>query len=476
MTDSAPAATPVALDRVDRSRGQADGVRLRLSGRWLGPGDPADLEPLLVVTIDGRRHRFPADRTSDAADRLPAGRWEARFDLPTWAEPTRPGQAALWLGDSVVPVSPPGEALPPVREPVPPPAAIHVVAPTPVPPSLPSVVLPAAPAAAPHHARLPAPPALGEASPWPPGAWPGRPASAAAAPAAPGAPVAAGEPGEPGVSGVPGVPGVPVAAPGASSEPVFDTGRPGPLAELLFKESVTALHGELDQRAAEIARLRGELADARAELESRTAKQASLESAHADLRAQLQELMEAAGGQRREFDQRLSELQGRLATAERRQADADRGRAAAQEERDRVRAELDAEKERARADLTQTREELADERARAAERLSATIDERDAQAAQVVELRDHLGRFSAAHQRQSAEVSTLREQLAAASVAREAAAGEVAGLQAELQRLGSELAVSREQLEARGGNLGEAERLLADARALTEQLRGETAQ
>src|SRR6201987_5785576 len=104
MTDSAPAATPVALDRVDRSRGQADGVRLRLSGRLLGPGDPSDLEPLLVVTIDGRRHRFPADRTSDAAERLPAGRWEARFDLPTSAEPSRPGHAALWLGGFRFPV------------------------------------------------------------------------------------------------------------------------------------------------------------------------------------------------------------------------------------------------------------------------------------------------------------------------------------------------------------------------------------
>ena len=110
MTDPAPAATPVAIDRVERSRGEGDGIRLRLTGRWLGPGDPADLDPLLVVTIDGRRHRFAAMRNDDGTDQQAAGRWEATFDLPAWAEPTCPGQAALWLGDSVVPAPPPGTA------------------------------------------------------------------------------------------------------------------------------------------------------------------------------------------------------------------------------------------------------------------------------------------------------------------------------------------------------------------------------
>jgi chromosome segregation ATPase len=74
------------------------------------------------------------------------------------------------------------------------------------------------------------------------------------------------------------------------------------------------------------------------------------------------------------------------------------------------------------------------------------------------------------------ERDALREQLAAAQVSREAAAGEVAGLRAELDRLGSELAVSREQMSAHGGDLGEAQRLLTDARALTEQLRGQNPQ
>jgi hypothetical protein len=59
-------------------------------------------------------------------------------------------------------------------------------------------------------------------------------------------------------------------------------------------------------------------------------------------------------------------------------------------------------------------------------------------------------------------------------VARDAAAGEVGGLRGELERLGSELAITRERYSAQGGDLGEAQRLLADARALTEQLRGQS--
>ena len=72
------------------------------------------------------------------------------------------------------------------------------------------------------------------------------------------------------------------------------------------------------------------------------------------------------------------------------------------------------------------------------------------------------------------EVVSLREQLAAAQIARDAAISEAGGLRSELERLGAELAVMREQVTAHGGDLGEAQRLLADARALTEQLRGDS--
>jgi hypothetical protein len=50
----------------------------------------------------------------------------------------------------------------------------------------------------------------------------------------------------------------------------------------------------------------------------------------------------------------------------------------------------------------------------------------------------------------------------------------VAGLRAELERLGSELAVTREHQSAHGGDLGEAQRLLAEARSLSEQLRSQS--
>ncbi len=57
---------------------------------------------------------------------------------------------------------------------------------------------------------------------------------------------------------------------------------------------------------------------------------------------------------------------------------------------------------------------------------------------------------------------------------RDAAAGEVAGLRAELERLGSELAITREHQSAQGADLGEAQRLLAEARSLSEQLRSQS--
>ena len=154
------------------------------------------------------------------------GAWEATFNLPSWAEPNREGQAALWVGTAVVPVP------------------------------------------------LPAP----------------RSTFAAPAPPAPGSP-----------EGL---------RPGELPDSVVDTGRTGPLAELLFKESVSALHAELEQRSTDVARLQGSLADAQSELEARTAMQAALESAHGDLRGELQELMSAVGVQREDFEKRLGDRRG----------------------------------------------------------------------------------------------------------------------------------------------------------------------
>jgi hypothetical protein len=67
----------------------------------------------------------------------------------------------------------------------------------------------------------------------------------------------------------------------------------------------------------------------------------------------------------------------------------------------------------------------------------------------------------------------LCEELAAVTVARDAAVSEIAGLRTELERLGTALAATRERVGAEGGDLGSAHRLLADARALAEELRGQ---
>jgi predicted nucleic acid-binding Zn-ribbon protein len=355
-----------------------------MTGRWLRPADAAESEPLLVVQVQGRRHRFPrADGGGEPA--VGNGAWEAAFDLPSWAEPNREGQAALWVGTAVVPVP------------------------------------------------LPAP----------------RSTFAAPSPPAPGSP-----------EGL---------RPGELPDSVVDTGRTGPLAELLFKESVSALHAELEQRSTDVARLQGSLADAQSELEVRTAMQAALESAHGDLRGELQELMSAVGVQREDFEKRLGTAEDRLATAEDRRAAAEDRRAAAEAERDRLREELAA------SDATTRRElDAAGERSR--RELAELIAARDALTAEVADVRARLAATEAGHQDHVAEVAALRDQLAFAQVARDAAVGEAAGLRAELQRLGSELAVTREHHTAQGGDLDEAQRLLAEARSLSEQLRSQSSQ
>jgi hypothetical protein len=42
MSQSAPADIPVAIDKVDRARGDGDGIRLRLTGRWLAHAEPQE--------------------------------------------------------------------------------------------------------------------------------------------------------------------------------------------------------------------------------------------------------------------------------------------------------------------------------------------------------------------------------------------------------------------------------------------------
>jgi hypothetical protein len=358
MIDYGSADPPMAIDRVERARGRGDEVRLRMTGRWLiedPPSQPDAPEALLVVQLQGRRHRFPADRSHGGAA-PPPGAWQGQFTVPTWAVPSRRGQAAVWVGTSVIAVGPPGS----------PPAPAEDALPAP-------------------EAGLPAPEAV---------------SAEAALPEA----------------------GAPLPEPAEATDP----GREGPLANLLLKDTVAALHAELERRGAEAAQLRGALADAQSELHSRAGPQASLETAHGELRAELEQLTAAAARQRQEFEERLA------AAARRRQEFEER---------------LAAARDEAEAELARAREQ------------AGALEER---------LRSHID----AEHRRSHEAAALREQLATAHTSRDGAISEAGGLRGELERLGAELTVMREQVGAHGGDLGEAHRLLADARALTEQLRG----
>ena len=349
------------------------------------------------MQVQGRRHRFPAERDGHP---LPPGAWQATFRIPPWAQPRHEGQAALWVGTSVVPVPLPGASR--RRHPT----------------GLPSA------AARPGEARawppeVAPPPSLSDVGAWPPdGGPPPALSDARAWPPDVAPPPADADPSRLSEGG----------------DPAVDTGRTGPLAELLFKESVSALHAELEQRSAEVARLQGSLADAMSELEARSSRQAALESAHGDLRGELQELMSAVAAQRDDYERRLSEAEERAMSAE-----AERGPRAAAADR-----ESSAPRAMPRAALSR----------------------RPAPPAWPA--------AASGRQHHAAELSALRDQLAAAQVSRDAAAGEVAGLRAELERLGSELAITREHQSAQGADLGEAQRLLAEARSLSEQLRAQS--
>jgi septal ring factor EnvC (AmiA/AmiB activator) len=296
---------PLQLERVQSSRSAAGEIRLRLSGRWSDPqAAVSEDEELLVVNVEGRRHRFPVSRDeAPDPDRAP-DRWTASFTVPTWAEPREEGQAALWLGTAVIPVPPlldGGER-----------------------------VLPPPPADRAH--------------------------------------------------------------PGPGSEPL----RSGPLADVLLKETVAALHAELEQRTEDTATIRGALADVQADLEARVARHAQLEETLGDLRDELDRLRTGLQEQRGELQERSSETQA---------------------------------------------------------------------------LREQLAAAEEASERRVTDLEGLQADLAVANVSREAADSEAQGLRSEIERLGSELAVTRERVEHETGDLGEASRLLADARALADELR-----
>jgi hypothetical protein len=451
MTASTSAQAPLEIHRIQSSRSAAGEIRLRLSGRWLDPQATGDAgEELLVVQVEGRRHRFPASRDDEGSTKLPPGHWSASFIVPTWAEPRLDGQAAVWLGDAVIPVPPlhgryGGLPTPAGGDPVP--------------------TVESDPSSLP--APLPAP----------------------AAPPPPGAPLPSAAPPMPSAAPLPSA-GPPMPSTGASDAP-----RSGPLADLLLRETVAALHAELEQRTADAAHMRGALADSQSDFEARTAMQAHLETTLGELRGELKRLMEAVESQRGQFAERTAEAERefaeRTAEAERevaeRTAEAEREVAERTAEAEREFAERAAEAEREFAERAATAEREFAERAATAEReraelerdraelerrLAELLSARGQSEAEATAIRGELAAARANFDRRAAETTTLREDLAAASVSREAAISEAAGLRAELGRLGSELAVTRERVGSESGDLGEANRLLADAKALAAQLRG----
>jgi uncharacterized coiled-coil DUF342 family protein len=255
-----------------------------------------------------------------------------------------------------------------------------------------------------------------------------------------------------------------LSAPGPPSEPEFGVGpaedpRAGPLSKLLLRDTVAALHAELEQRAAAAAQLRGRLADTHAELEARVNSHAHLETTHGELRRELDalgELVRQDGARREKLEAELTDARGRVADLERELA----GAAAAGEQR-------------------------ASDSASLRDQLNQTTSAYDRLAAETADLRDELATARATSEREAAagtrtqarehELSTaiarLRAELAGANVARDSARSESTGLRTELDRLGTELATLREQAGSQSGELGEAKALLSDARALSAMLR-----
>ncbi len=397
--------SPIVIDRVDRGRGDGEEILLRLSGQWLVETDQS-ADAILVVSQRGQRHRF-APLDPEPGGPASAG-WHASFAVPDWAVPVEYGQASLWVGSAPIPVPPVGTRLRDLTAPRP--HATDELR------SAPSAATPIAPSA-------PAPPPAAD------------PRSLIAM-----APPSAG-----------------------------DTGRGGPLADALIKETVSVLHAELEQRSVREARLNAALDQARSELAARTAVQAELEATHGELRAELSRLTGAVADQRAEFDRGLADA------AQRSASELAEARADADAELARARADADAELAQARADADA---ELAQARAQLDRGAAELASVRD-QFAGLAQVRDQLAganeRLAASVQSdgwRAQEAAELREQLAAAQIARDATTAEVGGLRAELARLGSELAVTREQTGVGADGLDEARRLLEDARAMTAKLQG----
>jgi hypothetical protein len=180
-----------------------------------------------------------------------------------------------------------------------------------------------------------------------------------------------------------------------------------------LEQTIAALRAELKERGATEAKLRAAFASGQAERDAGAAAQQRLEATHAKLREEL----------------------GRL-------------RAAVDQETSALKQQFD----RATAETIELRNELLQLR-EVAQQHSAEQE-----------------RLRRREQELSAALAPLQAELATASVARDGAVAEAAGLRAELDRAAAGLVHARRESSDREGDLGEAETLLAEARALTQRL------
>lgn len=372
---------PLDVDSVECSPLGREKVVIRLTGTWRGRRRAPDGRALLVVEADGRRHRFPAIPEPRRARVGRPGMWAASFALPAWLEPRLGGQMSLWLGNVAIPLPPvsfvdaePGEdpAARPTRPPAPARRPRMDPPPPPPPPRAPDVDPSDALAERIGHLQA----GLDEAH---------READRLRdllAQRDRSADVAVGH------------------------DPALD-------------DTVAALRGELQERAASEASLRSTLARAQAELDARSDSHSRMEATYAELRGELEQLTTLVG---RESAQR-EEVESRAV----------------------VFAAEAAELQQQVEDLRAERDQASAESARAQHELEA----RESGLA--------------------GQVSALRAQLAESEVSRDAAQNEAQALRTELERLGTQLASHQASLAPDPG-LGEAESLLAEARELTARL------
>lgn len=279
MAESPSSDPPLELESVHVDALAGDRVLVRLKGRWRRRSRNPEARAMLIVEVEGRRHRFPAI-PQPRRMRLgsPTG-WGASFALPAWLRPRLDGHMSLTVGDAIVPVPPLGDGPEPFSDERAQAAEAVIPVPDPDPPDRPA-----------------------ETSPDPRARTERDPLTETDAAELLAEPPAEGD-----------------------------------------ADTVAALRAELQERAASEARLRGELAEVKARADARTAGQSRLEATREQLRSeldQLRELVQQQDQQRSEVESRAMVLAAELADAQQQVQAATAARAEALEERDALEREV----------------------------------------------------------------------------------------------------------------------------------------